>query len=125
MLTNFRGDRRAKPQATIEAKRGLLRCPACFLVDGVPLLHFTCTLTRCPRVFINIKPPAGVAAGRARRSRWQCASSPSSPIRRARERLRRHLQQWRPARWRARQRGRVFATLILILGNGNYFFEKQ
>ena len=53
------GDRRARriqSQASIEAKRGLLRCPACFRVDGVPLLHFTCTLTRCPRTFIDVQP---------------------------------------------------------------------
>ena len=49
-------DRRAKSQIGIEAKR-LLRCPACFRVDGVPLLHFTCTLARCPKMFANIEPP--------------------------------------------------------------------
>ena len=39
-------DRRARraqvSQASIEAKRGLMRCPACLRVDGVPLLHFAC-----------------------------------------------------------------------------------
>ena len=39
-----------------EAKRGLLRCPVCFLVEGVPLRGFSCTLTRCPRTFIDIQP---------------------------------------------------------------------
>ena len=53
-------DRRAKSQIGIEAKR-LLRCPACFRVDGVPLLHFTCTLARCPKMFANIEPPANGA----------------------------------------------------------------
>jgi hypothetical protein len=51
--------RRIQSQASIEAKRDLLRCPACFRVDGVPLLHFRCTLTRCPRRFVNIQPPNG------------------------------------------------------------------
>ena len=49
--------------ASIEAK-GPPRCPACFLVQGVPLRGFSCTLTRCPRTFIDIQPsnkvePAG------------------------------------------------------------------
>ena len=53
------GDRRARrvqSQASIEAKRGLLRCPVWFLVEGVPLRGFSCTLTRCPRTFIDIQP---------------------------------------------------------------------
>jgi hypothetical protein len=40
----------------MEAKRGLLRCPVCFLVQGVPLRGFSCSLTRCPRTFIAIQP---------------------------------------------------------------------
>lgn len=51
--------RRVQSQASIEAKRGLLRCPICFLVEGVPLLHFRCTLARCPRTFVDIQPPNG------------------------------------------------------------------
>ena len=52
-------DRRARREAVFEAKRGLLRCPACFLVQGVTLQGFACTLTRCPRTFIDIQPPSG------------------------------------------------------------------
>jgi hypothetical protein len=52
--------RRIQSQASIEAKRGLLRCPVCFLVQGVPLRGFSCTLARCPRKFVaNIEPPSG------------------------------------------------------------------
>jgi hypothetical protein len=43
-----------------------LRCPACFLVQDFTVKNFTCTLTRCPRVFVNIKPPTngGAVGGR-------------------------------------------------------------
>lgn len=34
-----------------------LRCPACFLVRDLTPKNFTCTLTRCPRVFLDIAPP--------------------------------------------------------------------
>ncbi|MGB8901723.1 MAG: hypothetical protein WCC90_21875 [Methylocella sp.] len=49
-------DRRARREAIFEAKRGSLRCPACFLVQGVILRGFACGLTRCPRTFIDIQP---------------------------------------------------------------------
>jgi hypothetical protein len=49
-------DQRARREAIFEAKRGLLRCPVCFLVEGVPLRGFSCTLTRCPRTFIDVQP---------------------------------------------------------------------
>ena len=52
--------RRIRSQASIEAKRGLLRCPVCFLVEGVPLRGFSCTLTHCPRTFIDIQPSSKV-----------------------------------------------------------------
>jgi hypothetical protein len=52
--------RRVQSQASIEAKRGLLRCPVCFLVQGVPLRGFSCALARCPRKFVaHIEPPSG------------------------------------------------------------------
>jgi hypothetical protein len=34
-----------------------LRCPACFLIRDLTPKHFTCTLTRCPRVFLDVTPP--------------------------------------------------------------------
>ena len=43
-------------QASMEAKHCLLRCPVCFLKEGVALRGFSCTLTRCPRIFIDIQP---------------------------------------------------------------------
>jgi hypothetical protein len=49
-------DRRARREASFEPKRGLLRCPACFLVEGVSLRGFSCSLSRCPRTFIDIQP---------------------------------------------------------------------
>jgi hypothetical protein len=51
--------RRAQSQPSIEAKRGLLRCPACLLVKGVPLPGFACRLSRCPKTFVLLGPPAG------------------------------------------------------------------
>jgi hypothetical protein len=35
------------------------RCPACLLVQDCTLKDFRCTLPRCPRTFVNIKPPNG------------------------------------------------------------------
>jgi hypothetical protein len=35
------------------------RCPACLLIRDCTLKDFRCTLTRCPRIFANIQPPAG------------------------------------------------------------------
>ena len=43
MVETKSADRRVQSQARIEAKRGLLRCPVCFLVEGVPLRGFSCT----------------------------------------------------------------------------------
>jgi hypothetical protein len=34
----------------------LLRCPACHMIQDYTLRDFRCTLTRCPRVFVNIQP---------------------------------------------------------------------
>ena len=39
-------------------RHGLLRCPACFLVQDLALKGFTCILSRCPRVFVNVGPPS-------------------------------------------------------------------
>ena len=59
-------DRRARraqmSQASIEAKRGLMRCPACSAVKDHLLRGFTCTLTRCPEIFVYLDAPAGPAA---------------------------------------------------------------
>jgi hypothetical protein len=33
-----------------------LRCPACYMIQDYTLRDFRCTLTRCPRVFVNIQP---------------------------------------------------------------------
>jgi len=43
----------------------VLRCPACFLVQNCTLKDFTCALTRCPRVFVRIKPPIATPTGGA------------------------------------------------------------
>ena len=55
---DWRAIRIQASQASMEAKRPLRR-PACFRVDGVPLLHFRRTLTRCPHTLVAIQPPAG------------------------------------------------------------------
>ena len=34
----------------------LSRCPACYMIQDYILRDFRCTLTRCPRVFVNIQP---------------------------------------------------------------------
>jgi hypothetical protein len=36
-----------------------LRCPACLLVQDFTVKNFTCTLTRCPRVFVRLNPATG------------------------------------------------------------------
>ena len=51
MNSDQRADRKREP--------GLLRCPACLLIRDFTLKDFTCTLTRCPRTFVNIEPPTG------------------------------------------------------------------
>jgi len=43
----------------------VLRCPACFLVQNCTLKNFSCILTRCPRVFVRVKPPTVTPAGGA------------------------------------------------------------
>jgi hypothetical protein len=53
---------------SVERERGLMRCPACYAVKDHLLKGFACSLSRCPRVFVNIQPPAasqpaGVRAG--------------------------------------------------------------
>jgi hypothetical protein len=58
-VENHGNDLRARREAIFEAKRGLLRCPACFLVKDATQGGFTCGLSRCPRVFANIEPPTG------------------------------------------------------------------
>ena len=35
------------------------RCPACLLVQDFAVKGFTCTLTRCPHVFVRLDPSAG------------------------------------------------------------------
>jgi hypothetical protein len=35
------------------------RCPACLLVQDFAVKDFTCTLTRCPHVFVHLDPPTG------------------------------------------------------------------
>jgi hypothetical protein len=43
----------------MKSARGLIRCPACYAVKDHLLKGFACLLTRCPRIFVNIQPPAG------------------------------------------------------------------
>jgi hypothetical protein len=53
-------DRRAQiRRESIHNARGLLRCPACYAVKDHLLKGFACSLSRCPRVFVSIEPPAG------------------------------------------------------------------
>jgi hypothetical protein len=51
--------RRRGLQANEERRRSLLRCPACYAVKDHLQRGFTCSLSRCPRVFANIQPPSG------------------------------------------------------------------
>jgi hypothetical protein len=53
------GGRRRSLLASGQARRAILRCPACFAV--APRLHEPRYLTRCPRTFVNIEaPPDGM-----------------------------------------------------------------
>ena len=38
---------------------GLHRCPACYAVKDYLLPGFACRLSRCPRKFVLLGPPAG------------------------------------------------------------------
>ena len=40
-------------------RKSAFRCPACLLVQDLTVKNFTCTLTRCPRVFVRLDPPTG------------------------------------------------------------------
>ena len=51
--------RRRGLQANEDRRRGLPRCPVCFIIRDAMPKEFTCRLSRCPRVFVNIQPPAG------------------------------------------------------------------
>jgi len=61
-------DQRAGSAHAIEQRRrglqaskrqhGLLRCPACFMVQDFAVEGFACILSRCPRVFVNVDPPS-------------------------------------------------------------------
>jgi hypothetical protein len=69
-------DRRSEiGRESIARARGLMRCPACFIIRVAMPKEFTCQLTRCPHVFANIQPPAGsqpavrVEPGPGRRAR--------------------------------------------------------
>jgi len=42
---------------------GALCCPACFMIQDCTARNFRCTLTRCPRIFANVKPAALPSAG--------------------------------------------------------------
>jgi len=43
----------------MESARGLMRCPACYAVKEHLQKGFACSLSRCPRIFVNTQPPAG------------------------------------------------------------------
>jgi hypothetical protein len=43
----------------IALSKSALRCPACYMIQDCTLRDFRCTLARCPRKFVDIKPPAG------------------------------------------------------------------
>lgn len=59
-MVETKADRRAhSAHMSEERRRAKPRCPACFLIQGVPLRGFVCTLSRCPRAFVKIQPPAG------------------------------------------------------------------
>ena len=51
------GERMAMEQESVLLKTNHLRCPACFLIRDLTPKYFTCTLTRCPRVFLDVTPP--------------------------------------------------------------------
>lgn len=51
------GERTAMEGESVLLETNHLRCPACFLIRDQTPKHFTCTLTRCPRVFLDVTPP--------------------------------------------------------------------
>lgn len=58
--TKGMGESRRRGFQASEARRCVqARCPACFILQGCTLKDFRCTLARCPRKFVDIKPPAG------------------------------------------------------------------
>ena len=57
--TNADQNRRALMAHSPERKPGALRCPACLLIRDHMAKDFTCTLSRCPRVFVSIDPQGG------------------------------------------------------------------
>ena len=44
-------------------KASNLRCAACLLIQDCTLKDFRCTLTRCPHMFVEIRPPTGSQPG--------------------------------------------------------------
>jgi len=50
-------ERMIMQRESVLLKSNSLRCPACFLVRDLTPKNFTCTLTRCPRVFLSVNPP--------------------------------------------------------------------
>lgn len=48
--------RRRALLAAKEYRRATQRCPACLLLQDCDLKDFRCSLTRCPRVFVQIEP---------------------------------------------------------------------
>lgn len=48
--------RRRALLASEEHRHATQRCPACFLLQECDLKDFKCSLTRCPRVFVEIEP---------------------------------------------------------------------
>jgi hypothetical protein len=51
--------RRRGFQASKDHRCAQARCPICFMIRDALPKGFTCALSYCPRVFINIQPPNG------------------------------------------------------------------
>ena len=61
-------DRRSQiSRESMKGARGLMRCPACLMVQECTLKGFTCRLTRCPAHVSQYRSARRAAAGRARR----------------------------------------------------------
>lgn len=53
-------DRRSQiRRESMENARGRLRCPACYMIQDCTLKGFACSLSRCPRIFVDIAPRNG------------------------------------------------------------------
>jgi excisionase family DNA binding protein len=84
--------RRRAVLASTECRRAAQRCPACFLLQDGDLKDFKCSLTRCPRVFVEIEPPP-VPPPPAVRGNDQARSNPKQVTRQSQRKCEQHAHE--------------------------------